>query len=147
MSFIISKNCFSQDSILDTEISNKAHEYLSRLTGLDKFSGSVLIVREGKIILNRGYAFANRDKGIMNKADTRFRIASVTKQFTATAILMLEEQKKLSTTEFACKYLSECPEIWKNITIHHPWETVKSDFENQLNDRYGLSKCGQIFFQ
>ena len=119
MSFIVSKNCFSQDSILDTEIRNKAHEYLSTLTGLDKFSGSVLLVREGKIILNKGYAFANRGKGIMNKADTRFRIASVTKQFTATAILMLEEQKKLSTPEFACKYLSECPEIWKNITIHH----------------------------
>lgn len=82
------------------------------------FIGSVLIAKGGKVILEKGYGMANIELGVPNGPDTKFRLGSITKQFTATAILQLEEQHKLSVTDAACKYIAECPDSWKAITIH-----------------------------
>lgn len=45
--------------------------------------------------------------------------STITKQFTATAIMQLQEQGKLSVTDRACKFLDDCPDAWKAVTIHH----------------------------
>jgi len=82
------------------------------------FIGSVLIAKDGKVIFEKGYGLASVELDVPNTPDTKFRLGSITKQFTATAILQLEEQGKLSVTDAACKYLAECPESWKTITIH-----------------------------
>lgn len=82
------------------------------------FIGSALIAKDGKVIFEKGYGLANVELDVPNTPDTKFRLGSITKQFTATAILQLEEQGKLSVTDAACKYLAECPESWKTITIH-----------------------------
>lgn len=82
------------------------------------FSGSVLVARGGKVILEKGYGMANVELGVPNTPDTIFRLGSITKQFTATAILQLEEQGKLSVNDAACKYIADCPAAWKPITIH-----------------------------
>lgn len=110
---------FAQVKHSGIEISNKADQYLKTLTELNRFSGSVLIAKDGKIVFNNQYGFANYEHEVLNNTDTKFRIASVTKQFTAMAVMMLHEERKLKVHDPICKYLTDCPEIWKNITIHH----------------------------
>lgn len=83
------------------------------------FSGTVLLAKDGKIILNRGYGLANRESNVPNRVDTVFAIGSLTKQFTAAAILQLEAKGKLNTKDTVSKYLGEFPQDKAGITIHH----------------------------
>jgi CubicO group peptidase (beta-lactamase class C family) len=92
---------------------------LQRVVEAGYLSGSVLVARDGQIILSQGYGLADRDKKIPNAAQTRYRIGSVTKQFTAMAILMLQEQGKINVQDPICDYLTDCPMAWKGIALHH----------------------------
>lgn len=92
---------------------------MKNLIRLDRFSGSVLVARSGKILLSKGYGMANLEYDAPNTPRTKFRVGSITKQFTATAILMLQERSKLSVQDSSCKYVRECPAAWQPITIHH----------------------------
>ena len=92
--------------------------YLNILNFIGSFNGSVLIARNGEVFLSKGYGFADREQKIPNTSQTKFRIGSITKQFTATAIVILEAQGKLDVQDHICRYLSECPEAWETITIH-----------------------------
>jgi len=83
------------------------------------FMGSVLIAERGKVILEKGYGMANMELNVPNTPDTKFRLGSITKQFTATAIMQLQEQGKLALTDAACKYMDGCADSWKPITIYH----------------------------
>ena len=83
------------------------------------FNGSVLIAKDGKVVLCKGYGLADREKKIPNAPDTLFDIASLTKQFTAAAILKLEEQEKLETSDRLSKYVGEVPKDKAAITLHH----------------------------
>jgi D-alanyl-D-alanine carboxypeptidase len=83
------------------------------------FMGSVLLAKDGKIVLEKGYGFANLEWDVPNTPDTKFRLGSITKQFTATAILQLIEADKLHLEDPACNFIPECPESWKPVTIHH----------------------------
>ena len=82
------------------------------------FSGSLLIAKKGKVLLSKGYGKANYSFDIPNTAQTKFKLASVSKQFTATAIIKLAEQGKLSTEDKLTKYINDYPNGDK-ITIHH----------------------------
>jgi CubicO group peptidase (beta-lactamase class C family) len=62
---------------------------------------------------------ANLEDNIANTPQTKFHLASITKQFTATAILMLQERGKLNVQDPICKYLADCPAAWQQVTIHH----------------------------
>lgn len=93
--------------------------YLNTLVHLGSFSGSALIARNGEVLLTKGYGFADREEEISNTPQTKFRLGSITKQFTAIGILILEAQGKLDVQDAICNYLSECPEAWETITIHH----------------------------
>jgi CubicO group peptidase (beta-lactamase class C family) len=97
----------------------KLDEYLSAATKLGRFSGSVLVARDGKVILSKGYGLASAELEVPNTPQTKFRLGSITKQFTATAIMQLQERGKLSVQDPVCKYLSDCPKAWEEITIHH----------------------------
>ena len=68
------------------------------------YSGSVLVAKDGEILLSKGYGWANRNKKICNKPSTVFNIGSVTKQFTAAAILKLLELNQLSNSDKIEKY-------------------------------------------
>ncbi len=91
---------------------------LQKITKAGVFSGSILVAQNGQVILSKGYNFADREQKIPNTAATKFCIASITKQFTAMAIMMLQEQGKLDVQDKLCAYLTDCPEVWKPITIH-----------------------------
>jgi len=83
------------------------------------FMGSVLVASKGKTIFNNAYGMADLEWSIPNSPTTRFNIASMTKQFTAAAILLLEERGKLKTSDPVKKYLPDAPASWDNITIYH----------------------------
>jgi CubicO group peptidase (beta-lactamase class C family) len=100
---------------LATEVDN----YMSAAVRAGNFSGSVLIARDGKVLVSRGYGKANLELGVANTPQTKFRIGSLTKQFTAMAIMILQERSKLNVRDFVCKYVPECPQAWANVTIHH----------------------------
>lgn len=82
------------------------------------FSGSVLLAKDGKIILSKGYGWADRKMKIPNSPITVFNIGSVTKQFTAAAILKLQEAGKLNTTDKLVDWFPGAPSDKQQITIH-----------------------------
>lgn len=101
------------------DVRPKLDEYLSEITKQGRFTGSVLVARDGKVIFSKGYGLANAEFDVPNTPQTKFRLGSVTKQFTAASILLLQERGKLSVQDPICKYFDSCPEAWKEITIHH----------------------------
>ncbi len=71
------------------------------------FSGSILVARDGRILFQKSYGLANYEWNISNSEKTKFHIASVTKTFTAAAILHLEQQGKLKLTDPLSKYVPD----------------------------------------
>jgi CubicO group peptidase (beta-lactamase class C family) len=84
-----------------------------------ELSGYVHIVRKGKVLYSRGFGYANRAVRRANTADTSFRIGSVTKQFTAAAVMLLAERGALSLTDTIRKHLPSYPAAGDRITLHH----------------------------
>ena len=73
------------------------------------FMGTALVARGDKVLFSKGYGFANLEWHIPNDPATKFRIASITKQFTAAAILLLEERGKLAIDDPVKEYLPDAP--------------------------------------
>ncbi len=86
---------------------------------VDGFSGSVLVSRGGETLFAHGYGLANIEHQVPNTPRTRFRIGSITKQFTAMAIMILAEQGKLGLDDPIGKYVDDAPRTWEKVTIHH----------------------------
>ena len=83
------------------------------------FNGSALVSRDGDLLFAEGIGMADDANGIPNTPETRFRLGSVTKQFTAMAVLMLASQGLLKTTDPVCDYVDTCPDGWDVVTIEH----------------------------
>lgn len=81
------------------------------------FSGAVIVARDGIPLFRHAYGMADREWAIPNTPDTVFRIGSITKQFTAAAILKLAEAGSLSLDDPAIRYLPELPPAWAPVTI------------------------------
>ena len=107
-----------QDGIMRGDIGRRLDTYLSGAEALG-YSGIVLVAKGGRIVLQKGYGFADRDRGVLFTASTRFPLSSIDKTFTAAAILKLEQQGKLKTTDSITSYFDPVPEDKKIITIHH----------------------------
>jgi CubicO group peptidase (beta-lactamase class C family) len=95
------------EQVIDSYVSSKT------------FMGSVLVARGDAILLNKGYGSANLEWNIPNSPTTKFRLGSVTKQFTAAAVLLLEERGKWKTDDLVKKYMPDAPAAWDRITIFH----------------------------
>ncbi|HEY9183647.1 MAG TPA: serine hydrolase [Gammaproteobacteria bacterium] len=83
------------------------------------FMGAVLVARDGEMLLNEGFGFANIEWQIPNTPTTKFRLGSITKQFTAAAILLLAERGKLSLDDPIRKHWPDAPGAWDSVTIYH----------------------------
>jgi CubicO group peptidase (beta-lactamase class C family) len=83
-----------------------------------RFMGSVLVARGDTVLFEKSYGTANVEWGIPNAADTKFRIGSLTKQFTAAAILLLEERGKLKVEDPIARFIPSSPDRWQAVTIH-----------------------------
>jgi CubicO group peptidase (beta-lactamase class C family) len=81
------------------------------------FSGAVLVAVDGRPVLRQGVGLADRELGVANTPQTKFRLGSITKQFTATAILQPQEAGKLSIDDPVSKYYPDAPAAWSKITL------------------------------
>jgi D-alanyl-D-alanine carboxypeptidase len=95
--------------------------YLDQTAAADRFAGAVLVAKSGKPIFTAVYGMADRDKKIPNKLDTKFRIGSMNKMFTATAVLQLVQAGKINLDDPLGKYLPDYPnkDVASKVTIHH----------------------------
>jgi D-alanyl-D-alanine carboxypeptidase len=103
----------------DADYAARADALVSAYVKQGRFMGTVLVAKDGKPVLRKAYGLANIEWNIANTPDTKFRIGSVTKQFTAVAILQLVEAGKLKLDDPVRKYYADAPAAWDKITIHH----------------------------
>lgn len=101
------------------DIENKINEYLESYTKLWAFSGSIAAIKRGKILFKKAYGYASIEHKVKNDIETKYRIWSITKQFTATAILILEERGLLKVNDSLKKYFPNWSELNNQVTIHH----------------------------
>ncbi|MCL6455148.1 MAG: beta-lactamase family protein [Alicyclobacillus sp.] len=94
------------------------HQHLQASADQGKFSGAVLVASGGEIVLRGGYGMANYELDVPNTPETVFRIGSVTKQFTALAVLQLQERGLLQVSDPLATYLPDFPNA-ERITLHH----------------------------
>jgi len=93
---------------------------LQKYAALNQFNGAVLVAEGGKVIFKRGYGMANLEWGIPNTPDTKFRIGSVTKQFTSMLVLQLVQEGKLSLDAKAADILPYYrKDTGARFTVHH----------------------------
>lgn len=109
--------------------------YLTAATNLGRFSGAVLVAQDGAVLFGKAYGFSDVEKQIPFSLDTQIEIASLSKMFTAMAILKLRDQGKLRLEDSVCLHLQDCPDTWKPITIdelvHHT--SGIPDYEDPLD--------------
>jgi CubicO group peptidase (beta-lactamase class C family) len=107
----------------DTRLPDDIDRYLTARTSLGQFSGVALVATADGIVFRKAYGYANLELRVRTSVDTTFEIASISKAFTAAAILMLRDEGRLELDDSICRFTEPCPEIWKPITIrqllHH----------------------------
>ncbi|WP_238613574.1 serine hydrolase domain-containing protein [Candidatus Oscillochloris fontis] len=99
-------------------IANEMDSYLNLLTEQGSFSGAVLVAYQDQILVRRGYGLANQEQNLPAEAQTRMRLASVSKPLTAIGVMQLVQAGKLNLHASICTYLSDCPTVWGAITAH-----------------------------
>ncbi len=102
----------------DQDLQQKVDAYLAPFIQGKNFTGAVLIARGGRVLVNKGYGEANYSLHVNNTPATRFHIASISKPFTAAAILLLEERGQLSTSDKLSRYVPDFPR-GEEITLLH----------------------------
>jgi CubicO group peptidase (beta-lactamase class C family) len=115
--FLLLLFTFAVHAATDREIAARADEYLKTRTEMGAFSGAVLIAHDGRVLLRRGYGYADVDTRKPFTPDTQFEVASISKMFTALAALKLRDAGVLKLDDPICKYLAGCPAAWQPITI------------------------------
>lgn len=91
------------------ELSTKLEQYMDAQFAINDFSGTVLVSKNDSVVFKKAYGFANYEWKVKNTIDSKFSLASVSKQFTAVAILQLAENKKLSLDDPLNKYFADFP--------------------------------------
>ena len=104
----------------EKEVIEKTAAFLENLNSQDKFSGAVLIAKDGLPILKKTYGYANRSFDIPNQTDTKFNLGSMNKMFTGVAILQLVEKNKLALDGKIIDYIPNYPneDVANKVTIH-----------------------------
>src|ERR1041385_679322 len=112
---LLSISCAAQD-----DVSARVDEYIRTEMQAQQIPGLALaVVKDGKMVIARGYGFANVEHQVPVKPETIFQSGSTGKQFTATAVMMLVEEGKLSLDDKITKYFPDCPTAWRDITVRH----------------------------
>jgi len=117
-----------------------------------KFMGASSLTVNGKNVFAAACGWANAEWNVKNTVDTRFDIASVTKEFTAAAVLLLNEEKKLSLTDPIGRYVPNLPQSWQSATIHQllthtsgvPIYTASSDYKRTNPDLNRVNLLGDL---
>jgi len=117
--FLVSSSQFAYAQVdASSATAQRIDTYLSKQTAEGAFRGSILIGVNDHIAFEKGYGLANEEWSGANTPLTKFRIASLTKQFTGACILLLQERNLLSVHDPVSKYVSDLPAAWQPITLH-----------------------------
>jgi CubicO group peptidase (beta-lactamase class C family) len=111
---------------------------------------ALAVVKDGVVVKNRGYGLAQVENNVPVTPQTRFNIASVDKQFTATLVMMLAEEGKLTIEDEIGKHLSDPPATWKGIRIRHLLSHtggLADDWLETVNDRYFFDYATQQLYE
>src|SRR5437867_4321566 len=103
----------------DKSIIGKVDEIFARFDKPDSPGCALAVIKDGQIVYKRGYGMSNLEYGIAISPSSIFHIASISKEFTAMAIVMLAQQGKLSLDDDVRKYVPEVPDFGERITIRH----------------------------
>ena len=128
---VIFITAFGQDKL------EKLDELLKAYANQSRFNGSVLVIKDGKTILDKGYGFSNVNENQLNSPNTIFQVGSITKQFTAAVILKLQEENKINLQDQLSKYFPGYPNS-DSITIEHLL-THTSGIYSYTNDKDFMS--------
>jgi len=111
---------FAVARMTESELEAALRARLEADTAADRFAGAVMVTRNGRTIFSGAYGLADREKKVPNTLDTRFRIGSMNKMFTATAVLQLVQSGKIKLDGTVGKYLPDYPnkDIATQVTIH-----------------------------
>jgi CubicO group peptidase (beta-lactamase class C family) len=104
---------------MNSVLAAKINDFMELYCNTWAFSGSILVAQKGETIIKKGYGQASIEHSIPNTSKTKFRICSITKQFTAMAVMMLQENGLLNVNDNIYKFFPEYQELDKRITIHH----------------------------
>lgn len=112
---------FSLPHLSQSELLTATRKKIEEEVAADRFSGAVLIAKDGKPIFAEAYGLADRERKIPNTVKTRFRIGSMNKMFTAVSVLQLVQAGKIKLTDPIGKYITDYPnqEVAAKVTIHH----------------------------
>lgn len=97
----------------------RMEQVIQSYTANHQFMGAVLVAKGGEILLSKGYGSANLEWDIPNTPAAKFRLGSITKQFTAACILMLQDRGKLNVQDPVKKYMPDAPAAWDKITLYN----------------------------
>ena len=111
-------NSQENTGVNNNDVSSKLNKYMDNYYNKNEFSGTILITQNDEVLLNKGYGTADFNKNTNNKPQTIFEIASLTKQFTATGILMLRDNNLLNIQDTLNKYIPDYPNGYK-ITLYN----------------------------
>lgn len=114
--FTLAQN-IQQSESLKNPLGEKLNSQMRQLAEKG-FSGVLLVAKDGRTVLNQGYGLANKENKTSYSAETIFDIGSITKQFTGAAILKLEMQGKLQTSDKITKFFKNVPPDKAGITVH-----------------------------
>jgi len=103
----------------DKPVTVKVDEVFSRFDKRDSPGCALAVIKDGQIVYKRGYGMSNLEYGVPISPSSIFHIASISKEFTAMAIVMLAQQGKLSLDDDIRKYVSEVPDFGERITVRH----------------------------
>jgi len=109
----------TQPSALASDPVARMQQVVQSFVDNKTFMGAVLVEKDGKLLINQGYGSADLEWKIPNSPTTKFRLGSLTKQFTSASILLLEERGKLKVEDPVSKYMPDAPASWQKITIYN----------------------------
>jgi D-alanyl-D-alanine carboxypeptidase len=112
---------FPVSRLSDAEVIAALRAKMEKDAAGDRFAGAVLLAKNGKVLFNGAYGSADREKKVANNLDTRFRIGSMNKMFTAVSVLQLVQAGKIKLTDPLGKYITDYPnqDVAAKVTIHH----------------------------
>lgn len=119
-------------------------ERLNREAAAGRFMGGVLVAKGDQVLFRQVYGMANREQGQAMQLNSRFRLASVSKQFTAAAILKLQDDGKLRIDDTVCKWIQPCPTAWAPIRIHHLLSHTSGIPDLMARPAWGLGRVTPI---
>jgi D-alanyl-D-alanine carboxypeptidase len=103
----------------NADYAEAAAELIAPFVAADLFAGDVLVAKNGEQLLRQGFGLAHREWNVAHRATGKFRLGSLTKQFTAAAILQLMERGLLGLNDEIARHYPQAPAAWRDVTLMH----------------------------